>query len=67
MDVGDLHVATYLQHVNVSEGLQAVGEVTQVLPVHKHFKSLVPAANRHLRSRQKDEDTTRSHLFFIKI
>lgn len=58
LDVRDLRVAMYLQRVNVSEGLQAVRVVTHVLSVHKHFKSLVPAANRHLRERQKDEDAT---------
>lgn len=45
VDVGDLHVAIYLQHVNLIEGMHAMEEVEQVLPVHKHFKSLVPAAN----------------------
>lgn len=56
MDVGDLHVALYLQHVNLTEGLQAVEEVEQVLPVHKHLKPLVPTTNRHLRNtRQKSQ------------
>lgn len=52
VDVGDLHVALYLQHVDLVEGLQAVEEVEQVLPVHKHLEPLVPAADGHLR--QKD-------------
>jgi len=38
VDVGDLHVALYLQQVNLIEGLQAVEEVKQVLPVHKHLE-----------------------------
>lgn len=45
MDVGDLHVAFYLQHVDLVEGLQTVEEVKQVLPVNEHFKSLVSAAD----------------------
>lgn len=53
VDVGDLNVAFNLQHVDFIEGVDAVEEVEQVLPVHKHFKSLVPAANRHLRSKDK--------------
>lgn len=51
VDIGNLHVAFYLQHVNLIEGLQAVEEVEQVLPIHKHLKSLVPTANRHLRNK----------------
>lgn len=53
VDVGNLHVAFYLQHVNLIEGLLAVEEVEQVLPIHKHLKPLVPAANRHLRSKDR--------------
>lgn len=51
VDVRDLHIAFYVQHVNLMEGLQAVDEVKQVLPIHKHLKPLVPTANRHLRNK----------------
>lgn len=60
MDVGDLHVALYLQQVNLIEGLQAVEEVKQVLPVHKHLEPLVPAANRHLRNIKEKEKLSHS-------
>lgn len=53
VDVGDLHIATYLQHVDLVEAKQAVGVVAQVLPVHKHFVPLAPAANGHLRDRDR--------------
>ena len=45
MDVGNLHVAFYLQHVDLTEGLQAVEEVEQVLPVYEHFEPLVSTAD----------------------
>lgn len=62
VDVGDLHVSFNLQHVNLIEGLQAVEEVEQVLPIHKHLKPLVAAANRHLRNkRQTNQDTADPH------
>lgn len=50
VDVGNLHIAIYLQHVDLVEAEQAVGVVAQVLPVHKHFVLLAPAANGHLRN-----------------
>lgn len=45
VDVGDLHSAIDIQPVNITEGLQTVGVVEQVFPVHKHFKFLSPTAN----------------------
>lgn len=45
VDVGDLNVSFDLQHVDLIEGLKAVEEVEQMLPVHKHLKPLVATAD----------------------
>ena len=61
VDVGDLHVAFHLQLVDLVEGLQAVEEVEQVLPVHKHLEPLVTAANRHLRRKDGKINAEKIH------
>lgn len=60
LDVGNLHIAGNLQHVDRVEVEHAVGVVAQVLPVYKHFVPLAPAANGHLR------DTGRKKKKLIK-
>ena len=53
VDVGDLHVSVDLQHVRLGEGLQPVGEVEQMLAVHKHLVPLVATTNGHLETDSK--------------
>ena len=61
VDVGDLHVTIDLQRVDLVEGRQAVEEVEQVLPVHKHLEPLVPTADGHLRGTDGTIKATPTH------
>lgn len=56
VDVGELHVSFYLQHVNLMEGMKAVLEVKQMLSVHKHLKLMAPAANGDLKKKKWDQN-----------
>lgn len=68
VDVGDLHVTFYLQHVDFIEGLEAVEEVQQMLAVHKHLEPLVPTADRHLGGKErKQRGTFRAHRSLMRI
>lgn len=51
VDVGDLYSAIDIQPVNLTEGMQTIGVVEQVFPIHKHFKFFSPTANWHLANR----------------
>lgn len=45
VDVRNLHVAFDLQQVDFGEGLNAVGEVKQMLAVHRHLELVVSTAD----------------------